>query len=107
MSDGPQWIRESGQPGDALTNAAIWLYILAAIITVGAIAGGAALITHSIPDCTANPYDTSLLECGQRVHPFVGPGWGLLVGGLAQAGLVCIIAWLCNSVAKLQAAHGD
>lgn len=92
---------------DGLRSASMALYVLAALVGLAAVIGGIMLLVHSVPLCTANPYNdafgTDLQDCTNR-HPFVGAGATVLIGGAIQAAVVAVVAYLCGAVATLRSA---
>src|SRR5579859_2890950 len=86
-----------------LDTVATLLYTLAALVGVGCVITGIALATHSIPSCSPNLFDSSLVDCSESTHPFVGAGIGLVVGGLVQAGVITAIARLARVLRVVRA----
>lgn len=79
---------------DRMREASSFIYIVAAICLVGAVVGGAQLITTTDQGCAEFTCTPS--------HPFTGAGWALLIGGCLQAGVFFVVGRLCFAVSELR-----
>jgi hypothetical protein len=106
MSEATRQGGTTGRSESGLAQASWLMYALAVLSALGALIVGVALMTHTIPDCTANPYNDvyglDLQDCVKR-HPFVGVGVGALAGGLVQAAVLALVARLASVVDGLRA----
>lgn len=79
------------------------LYVIGFLILVASVITGAALLLHSVKNCTPNPYDTSLQSCHGRRHPYLAEGGAVLGGGVAQGAVLLALAAILNNVRALAA----
>lgn len=78
-----------------MRTAAGWLYVLAALEGIAAVAVGALLMLHTVQECS----DFGVCTSG---HPFTLGGLAVLVGGGINAVVLAVVGRLCDAVADLR-----
>ena len=97
-SPSTRYQQQQQQSGDGLEAASAFVYIIAVLTLLAALIAGIALIAHTEPsDC----FDSF---CDGSAHPFAGAGIAILVGGVAQASLWCVLARVAGELSKVRAA---